>query len=171
MMDVTSHPRVAAPIDPAMETLVREESRRLFSIAYSILRDFGEAEDAVQATLVKAWRDWNWKSGGSPPPAWLTRVCVNECLNRRRSALRRLQVGLRAVDRQARQDIPPSTSLDLARAYSKLTKRQRASVALHYYHGYTLDECAALLGRSPGTVRSHLARALERLRHEVSGDG
>jgi RNA polymerase sigma-70 factor (ECF subfamily) len=65
-------------------------------------------------------------------------------------------------------DDRPATNLDLARAYVQLSKQQRAAVALHYFYGYTLDECAELLGNRPGTVRSHLARALVTLRRAVS---
>lgn len=58
--------------------------------------------------------------------------------------------------------------MDLDRAYRRLTHQQRAVVALHYEYGYSLDECAALIGCQPGTARSHLARALASLRKEIN---
>jgi RNA polymerase sigma factor (sigma-70 family) len=57
--------------------------------------------------------------------------------------------------------------LDLERAFARLSLRQRAVLALHYHYGYPLDECAGLMRCRPGTVRSHLARALARLRKEL----
>lgn len=90
LVDVTDRPR--APIDAEMEHLVRAESRRLYSIAFSILQDASEAEDAVQETLISVWRKWPWAAGTKPTPSWLTRVCVNQCLNRRRSRLRRMRL-------------------------------------------------------------------------------
>ena len=42
----------------AFEALVATDARRLYTLALSILRDEGEAEDAVQETLFKAWRSW-----------------------------------------------------------------------------------------------------------------
>jgi RNA polymerase sigma-70 factor (ECF subfamily) len=150
-----------------MEDLVRAESRRLYSIAFSILQDASEAEDAVQETLISVWRKWPW-AAGAPTPSWLTRVCVNQCLNRRRSRLRQMRLATSAADHDRWQDAGPTTDPDLARAYAQLSTQQRAAVALHYFYGYTLDECAELLGNRPGTVRSHIARALVTLRRTVS---
>ncbi|MGA8417479.1 MAG: RNA polymerase sigma factor [Candidatus Dormiibacterota bacterium] len=166
LVDVTGTPR--APIEAEMEDLVRVESRRLYSIAFSILQDASEAEDAVQETLISAWRSWPWAAGTSPTPSWLTRVCVNQCLNRRRTRLRQMRLAESAANREPWQDVRPATDLDLARAYARLSRQQRAAVALHYFYGYTLDECAELLGNRPGTVRSHIARALVTLRRAVS---
>jgi RNA polymerase sigma factor (sigma-70 family) len=52
-------------------------------------------------------------------------------------------------------------------AFAVLSRQQRAVIALHYYHGYTLDECAGLMGCGPGSARQHLARALRRLRETI----
>ena len=166
LVDVTGTSR--APINTEMEDLVRGESRRLYSIAFSILQDASEAEDAVQETLISAWRRWPWAEGTSPAPSWLTRVCVNQCLNRRRTRLRQMRLAEAAATHEPWPDVRPATDLDLARAYAQLSRQQRAAVVLHYFHGYTLDECAGLLGARPGTVRSHIARALVTLRRAVS---
>jgi len=64
--------------------------------------------------------------------------------------------------------LPADPDLDLDRGYRRLTRQQRAVVTLHYEYGYTLDECAALIGCQPGTARSHLARALASLRKELN---
>ena len=66
------------------EAIAMPDARRLYSLALSILRDEGEAEDAVQETLLKAWRSWESVSRMDRPAAWLTRVCVNHCISRRR---------------------------------------------------------------------------------------
>jgi RNA polymerase sigma-70 factor (ECF subfamily) len=58
--------------------------------------------------------------------------------------------------------------LDFDRAFARLSAKQRAVFALHIHHGYTLDECASLLGCRPGTARSHLGRAVAALRREMS---
>src|ERR1019366_2365338 len=68
----------------AFESLVAADARRLYTLALSILRDEGEAEDAVQETLFKAWRSWPSIGDSDHLPRWLTRVCVNHCTSVRR---------------------------------------------------------------------------------------
>jgi DNA-directed RNA polymerase specialized sigma24 family protein len=70
--------------DATFEAVAAPDARRLYSLALSILRDEGEAEDAVQETLLKAWRSWESVARMERPAAWLTRVCVNHCISRRR---------------------------------------------------------------------------------------
>src|SRR5579864_854269 len=66
------------------EAVAVADARRLYSLALSILRDEGEAEDAVQETLLKTWRSWGSVAAMERPASWLTRVCVNHCISRRR---------------------------------------------------------------------------------------
>ena len=158
--------------DAAFHLAVRDESRRLFAVAFAILRDPAEAEDAVQETMMKAWSAWHQLRDTERRRPWLTRICVNHCIGRKRLRLSRwLLPGSDAVERGSpTQDDFVCQDLDLDRAYQRLSVQQRAVVVLHYHHGYPLDECADLMGCRPGTVRSHLNRALTTLRREVGAD-
>jgi RNA polymerase sigma-70 factor (ECF subfamily) len=79
---VEAHPVDARDLQ-AFETVARSEARRLFGIAYTILRDPAEAEDAVQDVMVRAWRAWHRTGGFGDQGPWLTRICVNRCLSHR----------------------------------------------------------------------------------------
>ena len=153
----------------AFEHAVSPESGRLYRLALAIVDDAGEAEDAVQDTMLIAWRRWSSLQGYENQSAWLTRVCIRECLRRRR-LLRRMFL---ESPRGAPQANPPQPSyldgqlLDLHRAYTSLSPPQRAMVTLHLHDGFTVDECAAILGCRPGTARSHLGRAVAKLRKEL----
>jgi RNA polymerase sigma-70 factor (ECF subfamily) len=161
----------ADPVDArdpqAFEVVARGEARRLFGIAYTILREPTEAEDAVQDVMVRAWRAWHRTNGFGDQGPWLTRICINRCLSHRiRLRLRRTRET--ELDAQAGAGGASQSDPDLARAFDALTSRQRAVILLHYYSGYSLDKCAELMGCRPGTARSHLHRALTALREVMS---
>lgn len=142
---------------------MRAEGGRLFGVAYSILRDPQEAEDAVQEAMELAWRSWSSLRDPEKRSPWLRQICVRRCLKIHRGLLRRSWLH----DRPHTPAVTDEHDLDLDRSYRRLTRQQRAVVALHYQYGYSLDECADLLGCRPGTARSHLARALSTLREEL----
>ena len=152
---------------PAFEARFRRDARALLGLALAILRDVQEAEDAVQDTMELAWRSWLSIRDEERRTAWLRQICVRRSLRVRRNLMRRLFLS----DMPALQT-EPLDALDpaLDRACRDLTRQQRAVVTLHYHYGYSLDECAALMGCRPGTARSHLARALSTLRQELGGE-
>lgn len=137
---------------------------RLWSIAYGIVRDRGEAEDAVQETMVKAWSRWDTLREPDKRDAWLTRICINHCLNSR-GRLARIHVA-ELADAPARGAEPGDPDLD--RAFRALPTKQRAAVLLHYHWGYSVEQTAELMGCRPGTARTHVQRALARLRQELT---
>lgn len=157
----------------AFEAAFEAEQRRLFSIAFSILRDPAEAQDAVQETGLLGWRRWRSLHDESKSSAWLARICVNLCLDRRRRLVRRVFIdnAVRELRETADEHLTDGGRyIDIDRAYTKLSVRQRAVITLHYQHGYTLAECADLMGCSAGSVSQHLARGLKRLRRELDDE-
>lgn len=156
----------------AFEAVVTADVRRLYSLAPSILDDAGEAEDAVQETLLKAWRAWDAVALMDRPAAWLTRVCVNHCISRRRMLKSRGWPLSRLVDRAGSSPSGERDAerVDMDRAYRRLSNKQRAAITLNYHHGYSVDECAVFMGCRPGTVRTHIERGLAALRKELRVD-
>lgn len=142
------------PVD--WEALVTQNENRLYRAALAILGDPHEAEDAVQDAFVRYLE----KAPGDleSPPAWLMRVLVNGCKSRLRLAWRRvgpLPETLPAPGPEEREELEELFSLP---------PEDRAVIHLHYYEGFSTGEIAQMLGQRPGTVRSRLFRARERLR-------
>ena len=142
------------PVD--WEMLVTHNETRLYRAALAILGDPHEAEDAVQDAFVRYLE--KAQADLETPSAWLMRVLVNGCKSRLRLAWRRvgpLPDTLPAPGPEERQELEELFSLP---------PEDRAVIHLHYYEGYSTNEIAQLLGCRPGTVRSRLSRARERLR-------
>ncbi len=158
-----------SPSAQAFEALVAADTRRLFGLAFSILRDEGEAEDAVQETLLKAWRSWPSISDSDHLPRWLTRVCVNHCtsIRRRLRAHGGPPLELFETEGSTRGQTSAAEIIDVDRAYRHLSIRQRAAITLNYGYGYSVEESADLMGCRPGTVRTHVARGLASMRKEL----
>src|SRR2546426_1735599 len=117
----------AVPDVIGFEATVHAESGRLFAVAYAILRDVQEAEDAVQETMEQAWHSWGALRDPSKRGAWLRQICVRRAIRSRRRLLPRGWLA-DAHDVQARPADDPD--LDLDRGYRRLTRPQRAVITL-----------------------------------------
>ncbi len=165
--------------EAAFEAVFDREKARLFHLAYSVLHDRAEAEDAVQETMWKAWKAWQSVRDESKRNAWLTKICLRHCLRRKQRLDRSTPWDTTAPETADRGSAPgelvgsatsispPVTDPDLDRAYRKLPPKQRAAVVLHYHHGYSVEQTAELMGCRAGTVRTHVQRALANLRKEL----
>ena len=131
-----------------------------------------EADDAVQETMLRAWRARAGFDGRSTVRAWLYRIAANTCLDLLRGRERRGRLGLRLqasaevsavlassadpAELAATQD---GVRLALAAMLSQLPTRQRAALILCEVLRWRLDEAAQILGTSVAAVASSLQRA------------
>jgi RNA polymerase sigma-70 factor, ECF subfamily len=157
----------------AFDALARAAADRLLAIAFRILRDLGLAEDAVQQTLVAAWRELPGLRDPDRFDAWLHRLLVNACYREARRArpwAGRVQV--LPVDGPASPDSALSVVLrdELERGFRRMPAEQRAVFVFHHYLGLTLPEIAAQLEVPLGTVKSRLHYATSSLRAALEAD-
>ena len=157
----------------AFASLVDVHLARLDAAARLILRDHELARDAVQETLVRAWRDLPTLRDPARFDAWLHRLLVNACLDLIRRRRRRAhEVELTPLHAPSSADFSGGV-IDrdlLDRALRALEPDWRALVVLHYYLGMPLPEVAADLGIPLGTAKSRLHRAMGVLRSTVMAE-
>lgn len=123
------------------------------------------AEDAVQEALARAWERSERGHPIESLPAWVTRVAMNLSMSR----LRRIRVERRYAPRVAAAETAPAEAgavedrVDVVAALAALPRRQREVTVLRYYLGLDVAEIARTLELNPGTVKTSLFRAREKL--------
>ena len=156
----------------AFAILARTRGDRLYAIAQRILRDVHRAEDAVQQTLVVAWREVPRLRDPDRFDAWLHRLVVRACyaeLRERRSwdaAIRLLDIEPASSD----GSMSIADRDELERGFRRLPPEQRAILVLRHYLGLEPNEIAETLGIPVGTARSRLHYAHRAMRAALEAD-
>jgi RNA polymerase sigma-70 factor (ECF subfamily) len=167
----------------ATRRLLTANNQRLFRAAWSILLDKSEAEEAVQEAYMKAIAALPGFRGEASLSTWLTRIVVNEALERKRRRTRRTRQleaeGVTFIDGYREALMRGSTPADpspeqaimraelarvLERAIALLPAPFRATFVLREIEGLSVPDVAAALTITEATVRTRLHRARERLR-------
>ena len=168
--------------EAAVRAIIRDNNRRLFRLARSIVRDDSEAEDVVQEGYVRAFTRLGEFRGESSLSTWLTRIVINEALGRLRR--RRPSVeweSIEAIGGTEAQVIPfPSSQPDperamaqreihhlLERAIDALPEPFRVVLVARLVEEMSIEETAELLDLRPETVKTRLHRARRLLRDDL----
>jgi RNA polymerase sigma-70 factor (ECF subfamily) len=161
--------RAIAGDHDAFSILVRTAYPRLHGVARLIVRDPERAQDAVQETLIRAWRHVRALRDPDAWDAWLHRLTVNACYRWASTVKRRGEVELHVTPR-----LEPAAPSDIAftvaerdrmgRAIGRLPIDVRTVVVLHFYADLPLTQVADVLEIPVGTAKSRLHRALEAMR-------
>ena len=174
--------RLAEGDREALAPLMERHYPRLYRLALSYVRNPDDALEVVQETFVKAFQKADRWDGSTEAGPWLSRVAVNQSIDRWRRNRRRqatftplaegdhdesLAAGGPDPDRRVlRREMRDR----LAAALEGLPDRQRAVVVLRHYQEMSLVEIAQTLGMRLGTVKSTLHRALGRMRTGLRGE-
>lgn len=154
--------------DAEFSEYVATRRQRLHRTAWLLCGDRDQAEDIVQTALSRVYLAWFRIRRLDSVDAYVRRVVVNTHLNETRRPWRRESVGLDRLDVAAEPGLDPAESDALWTALRTLAPGQRRVVVLRHYWGLSVDETAADLGISPGTVKSQTAGALARLREVLA---
>lgn len=154
--------------DERAEYLVDRYADLLLRIGKTWLGDLDDAKDICQTVLIKLLENPRDFPDQTQERAWVVRLAVNECKNWRKTAWFRRRVPLDEGLQLTVAD-PEAEDRGLLALVQALPARYREVIFLHYYEGYEVKEIAALLGRSPALVSTHLKRGKEKLRTMLGG--
>jgi RNA polymerase sigma-70 factor (ECF subfamily) len=173
MMDANERELYRAAIHgdrDAFEMIIRTLSRPLFAIAYGILQNREEAEDAVQDALVKAWKS-RWRVRDPEKfPAWLAMIArhrARDVFRKRRDVplSEEMAESLQSETEQPAND----TALDrhVHSALAALPEVHRSALMLRYFEEMDYGSIETTLGLSNGSLRGILGRALAAMRKQL----
>jgi RNA polymerase sigma-70 factor, ECF subfamily len=173
---------------PAFRRLVERNQSRLFAVAFGMLRDRDDAMDAVQDAFIRAHKKLSEFEGSAAFSTWLYRICVNLCIDKKRSDARRRSVDLDDVSAKelgedniyAGVDIAPKLTAanplkaaqdkqlgkEIGAALAALSDDHRAILLLREVDGLAYEEISQVLEIPKGTVMSrlfHARRNMQRL--------
>jgi RNA polymerase sigma-70 factor (sigma-E family) len=151
--------------DAAFEAYFAARSDAMRGTAYLLCGDWHRAEDLVQQTFTKLYLAWRRIKRHEAMDAYTRQTLVRTFISeRRRGWFKHEAVGEPATEVMAPVSGLPEERLVLLEALAKVPPKQRAVLVLRYWEDASIEQTAALLGCSEGTVKSQAARGLQTLR-------
>jgi RNA polymerase sigma-70 factor (ECF subfamily) len=169
-------PLSAEAVDIEVEEAVREHARSVYRIAYAVLRNHHDAEDATQETFIRFLRHRKRWAGVRDRRAWLARVAWRVAIDRKRrlpeiplDQAAEIVLGLRAAGASA-DEIAAHQQMAalLERLIATLPRELRETLTLSSVDELSSPEIAELLGIAEGSVRTRLLRARQILKEKLS---
>jgi RNA polymerase sigma-70 factor, ECF subfamily len=165
---------LARPEEDLLETAVRDHARLVYRIAYSVLRNDAEAEDATQETFLRALRYGKKMDGINDQKAWLARIAWRVAVERRKGVVK----AAAETEEAGETLVSPGRGADrillenernavLEQLISALPSPLRDALVLSTLEEIAPREVAAMLGISEAAVRSRSFRAREILREKL----
>ena len=166
---------VTGPTATAEETFTRMVAQYQGAIRRMCclyLHDRTAAEDAVQETFLKAYRNIDTFRADSTERTWLMSIAINTCRDMNRSAwLRHHDRRVTPEELSIPADGQNEDALALAEAIRRLPARHRDAILLYYYQDMTIQEVAQALHAAPSTILKRLNQAKDKLRVLLREEG
>lgn len=151
--------------DDFLQHLVEEYSDMLIRIAFTYMKNVGEAEDAVQNVFLKYLEKRPAFESEEHEKAWLIRVCINMCRNNLKSFWSRKTTGLN-------ENLYgfSTEEYEVIDAVMRLPLKYRSVILLFYFEDYSITQIAIILHKKESTIGSQLYRARQLLKPMLKED-
>jgi RNA polymerase sigma-70 factor (ECF subfamily) len=136
-------------------------------LAFSMLRNRAEAEDATQEAITRAWRGLHKLRDRSLVRPWFLAIVANSCRNVRRTNWFST-VRLPELATPGRLVEPDVEKIDVERALGRLAMSERQVLFMRFYLDLSVEEVAVALGISPTAAKGRIYRACKRLRPDLA---
>lgn len=155
----------------AFRVLVERYGRSVFRLAYRMTGNEQDAEDVVQETFLRAYRQLSRYDGRASFHTWIYRIASNYALD----LLRSRRVGsppaeeLTCPEPQAdRLAMSGQIGLRLRDGMAEMTEQERAAFVLRHFEGMSIDEIGSVLGIAESATKNSIFRAVQKLRRRLA---
>lgn len=163
--------RIARGQEDALAELIRRYQGRLYQLAFRLLKDPSEAEDALQEIFLKVYEHAGRFEPVSTVSAWLHRITANHCLNRLRARRPADPLDNGGAAMLPAAEANPLEALEekelskkLERLLTEMPERQSQALMLKQFGGLSYQEIGELMGLSPDAVDGLIKRARQFLK-------
>ena len=140
-------------------------SDMMYRVAWSILRNDADVQDALQDAALKAWEKRDKLQDEKFFRTWITRILINACYDTQRKRRR-----IVSMDEIPESTVSNAPDPDLALALQALPEKLRLPLVLCYSEGMSYEEAADVLRIPITTLRGRLRRGKEELRKELNAE-
>jgi RNA polymerase sigma-70 factor, ECF subfamily len=165
--------------DEAVENLVKEHARLVYRVAYAVLRQHQEAEDAVQETFLRVLRYGGRLEAVQNQKTWLARIAWRVAIDRSKSRRHKREVPLESSRRPLDEVPDPAAAAEeviesmriaaaVERLIARLPKKLRDPLILSTIQEMSPREVGSVLGISEAAVRSRVFRARQILKEKLA---
>jgi len=156
--------------EAALFKRIEADKSKLYSIAYSYMRNETDALEAVQETVCRVWIKRKTLREPKFFTTWMIRILIRVCMDERKKKKRELTsfLGIRKETAADEQETATDSRVDMAEHVKALPNPYRMVIVLKYYRDMTITDIAELLEKPDGTVRTWLNKALRMLRVDMS---
>ncbi len=173
-------PRAQRGDQNAFAQLVEMYQMPVYNLAYRMLGNANDAEDAAQETFLRAYSQLKTFRVDQKFATWLLSIAAHHCIDRlRRRKFLWLSLEDDALDESLASDAPEpanealrhESAQEIAGALERLSPAYRLVVVLKYWHEQSVEEIAQTTGDSVGAVKVKLHRARRALARAMTADG
>ncbi|MEM0518860.1 MULTISPECIES: RNA polymerase sigma factor [Aequorivita] len=163
--------------ETAFRELVSQYKERLYWQIRNIVLDHDDADDVLQNTFIKIFRNINSFKGESKLHTWMYRIAANESISFINKKAKRNNVSIEKVKNDALRNLESDVhfegdeiQLQFQKAIATLPERQRLIFTMKYFEDHTFEELSEILETTSGGLKSSYHIAVKKITEYIKGN-
>lgn len=153
----------------ALQLLLKEEKDKLYKMAFIHMKNEHDAVEVFQQTVLEAIESIHQLRNPAYFSTWVTRICINVSLKEIRKSKKIVTMESYSIPDVVEISGSIEEKLDLTNVLYELDEKYKSVLVLRFYHDFTVNQIADILGCPEGTVKTNLHRGLALLKTKMKG--